>query len=59
MSATGRWTGQLSTSTRNWALTGWFSCLSPRAERARRHAPVPVDRILHNIDRAAGALLTG
>jgi probable F420-dependent oxidoreductase len=31
----------------------------PEAERGRRHAPVPVDRILHNIDTVAGALLAG
>lgn len=31
----------------------------PEAERGRRHAPVPVDRILHNIDTVAGTFLTG
>jgi probable F420-dependent oxidoreductase len=31
----------------------------PEAEPGRRHAPVPVDRILDNIDTVAGALLAG
>jgi alkanesulfonate monooxygenase SsuD/methylene tetrahydromethanopterin reductase-like flavin-dependent oxidoreductase (luciferase family) len=31
----------------------------PEAERLLRHAPVPVDRILHNIDTVAGSLLAG
>jgi alkanesulfonate monooxygenase SsuD/methylene tetrahydromethanopterin reductase-like flavin-dependent oxidoreductase (luciferase family) len=31
----------------------------PEAQRGRRHAPVPVDRILHNIDTMAAALLAG
>ena len=30
----------------------------PEAERERRHQPVPVDRILHNIDAAAEAFTT-
>jgi probable F420-dependent oxidoreductase len=31
----------------------------PEAERGRRHAPVPVERILHNIDRVAEEFLAG
>lgn len=31
----------------------------PEAQRGQRHAPVPVDRILHNIDTVAAALLAG
>jgi probable F420-dependent oxidoreductase len=30
----------------------------PEAERGRRHAPVPVDRILHNIDTVASTFLS-
>jgi probable F420-dependent oxidoreductase len=31
----------------------------PEAERGRRHTPVPVDRILHNIDTVAAEFLAG
>jgi len=31
----------------------------PEAQRGRRHEPVPVDRILHNIDTVAATFLTG
>jgi alkanesulfonate monooxygenase SsuD/methylene tetrahydromethanopterin reductase-like flavin-dependent oxidoreductase (luciferase family) len=31
----------------------------PEAQRGRRHEPVPVDRILHNIDAAAAMFLAG